>query len=144
MMKTIVYFSVFSVLIAYNLQAQMDSSETPVTAVYFYKVKWGYQDEFIHLYKKNHYPVMKAQVESGRLLKFEAYAPRFHGDGRQDWTFMTVLVFKNWRVMADDSEMKEIIKTLYPDHETFRREEQRRFEILEAHWDVPLRKILLD
>ena len=27
---------------------------------------------------------------------------------------------------------------LYPDQATFRNEEQRRFEILEAHWDVVL------
>jgi hypothetical protein len=27
---------------------------------------------------------------------------------------------------------------LYPDQATFLAEEQRRFELLEAHWDVPL------
>jgi hypothetical protein len=31
-----------------------------------------------------------------------------------------------------------VIKQLFPDQETFRKEEQRRFEILQAHWDVPL------
>lgn len=29
-------------------------------------------------------------------------------------------------------------KQLFPDQETYRREEQRRFEILLAHWDLPL------
>ena len=30
------------------------------------------------------------------------------------------------------------MKKLFPDQEKDKREEQRRFEILVAHWDVPL------
>ncbi|HLV01767.1 MAG TPA: hypothetical protein VKZ59_10910 [Acidobacteriota bacterium] len=110
-----------------------------VTVAYFYKVKWGYQEEFLNLYRKNHYPILKAQVDSGRLLEVQAFTPRFHGDGHAAWTFMAVLVFKNWEVMADSSEEQRLIQELFPDQEAFRREEQRRFELLEAHWDVPLR-----
>jgi len=32
---------------------------------------------------------------------------------------------------------------LYPDQETFKKEEQRRFEILLAHWDVPVSPVPL-
>ena len=35
----------------------------------------------------------------------------------------------------------EVVQKLYPDQATFRREEQRRFEILQAHWDVPLNAV---
>jgi hypothetical protein len=37
-----------------------------------------------------------------------------------------------------------IKKELFPDQETFKREEQRRFEILLAHWDVPIEDVELD
>jgi hypothetical protein len=30
---------------------------------------------------------------------------------------------------------------LYPDRARFDKEEQRRFEILDAHWDVPLNEL---
>jgi hypothetical protein len=40
--------------------------------------------------------------------------------------------------MGGPSGEEAIAKRLYPDQETFRKEEQRRFEILDAHWDVPL------
>ena len=30
---------------------------------------------------------------------------------------------------------------MYPDRAKFDREEQRRFEILAAHWDVPLNRV---
>jgi hypothetical protein len=32
-----------------------------------------------------------------------------------------------------------IVKQLYPDQETYKKEEQRRFEILDAHWICPSR-----
>jgi hypothetical protein len=119
-------------------------TDSPVIVAYYYKTKWGYQDEFIELFRKNHYPILKAQVDSGRLLKFEAYEPRFHGDGRSDWTFATVLTFKNWQAFGDNSGQAELIKQMFPDQEAYKKEEQRRFEILEAHWDVPLKPILME
>ena len=115
--------------------------DAPVTAEYYYKVKWGYQEEFIELFRKNHYPVLMEQVKSGRLLQFQAFEPRFHGEGRSDWTFMTVLVLKNWQAFGDGSGTAEIIQRLYPDQAVYKREEQRRFEILDAHWDVPLKPV---
>jgi len=35
-------------------------------------------------------------------------------------------------------------KQLWPDQETYLREEQRRFEILDAHWDLPIKTVDLD
>mgnify|MGYP003390749922 CR=1 FL=1 len=41
----------------------------------------------------------------------------------------------------DDSDIK---RRLYPDQETSLAEERRRFERLEAHWDVPLVELSLE
>jgi hypothetical protein len=30
---------------------------------------------------------------------------------------------------------------MYPDQETFQKEEQRRFEILDGHWDLPVKPV---
>ncbi len=140
MRKVIVLFFIVWLTLSFTAQAQEASKEEPVTAAYFYKVKWGYQNEFLELYKRNHYPVLEAMVKSGRLVEVQTWTPRFHGDGRSDWTFMSVLIFTSWEAMANNSEEQKIIKDLFPDQERFQREEQRRFEILEAHWDVPLRE----
>ncbi len=140
MRKVIVLSFIVWLTLSFTAQAQEASKEEPVTVAYFYKVKWGYQNEFLELYKRNHYPVLEAMVKSGRLVEVQTWTPRFHGDGRSDWTFMSVLVFTSWEAMADNSEEQKIIKDLFSDEERFQREEQRRFEILEAHWDVPLRE----
>jgi len=112
------------------------------TTWYFYTVKWGYQDEFLDLFQRNHYPYLKAKEKAGMFSSVRTYVPEFHGDGRGDWTFAVELVVPpNAPATPTDDE---IIGRLYPDRAKFGREEQRRFEILEAHWDVPLNRIDLD
>jgi hypothetical protein len=111
----------------------------PATAAYYYRVRWGFQQEFERLFFKNHYPVLKEQMgPNGRIRAVNVYRPTFHGDGRADWTFLVTITFASWSAMGGPSPDEAIAKRLYPDQETFRKEEQRRFEILDAHWDVPL------
>lgn len=125
-------------LAAQAVAGQPAAGEAPFTVDYYYAVRWGQADEFIRLFKKNHYPVLKKQVETGRLLSVSAIRPRYHAteDGR--WDYRVTLVFRSVAAAHDNSAEEAIIKQLYPDQETFRREEQRRFEILQGHWDVPL------
>jgi hypothetical protein len=115
------------------------AEEKPVTVQYFYRVRWGFQQEFERLFFKNHYPVLKEQMgPSGRIRSVEVSRPTFHGEGRADWTFLVVITFSSWEALGAPSPDEAIARRLYPDQETFKREEQRRFEILDAHWDVPL------
>jgi len=113
--------------------------EKPVSAAYYYKVRWGFQQEFERLFFKNHYPVLTEQMgANGRIRSVSVYRPTYHGDGRADWTFLVVITFSSWSAMGGPSPDEAIAKRLYPDQDSFRKEEQRRFEILDAHWDVPL------
>jgi hypothetical protein len=41
-------------------------------------------------------------------------------------------------VTNDGFDAQPLIKQLFPDQETFKKEEQRRFEILAGHWDAPV------
>jgi hypothetical protein len=134
---------VLSGLIALRAQAPAGQSSSRIekTAWYFYRVKWGYQDEFVTLFRKNHYPVLREGMKTGRITAVRTFVPSYHGDGRADWTFAVAITFRDAAAMVGPSGEAEIVKKLYPDQTTFRREEQRRFEILDAHWDVPLNEV---
>jgi hypothetical protein len=118
------------------------SQPRPVTIAYFYRVKWGSHDEFWELFARNHYPILADQLLSGRLLEVRAYGPRFHGDGRADWTYLVTITFRDWAAVETHSEA-EIAARLFPDLDRHREEERRRFELLEGHWDIPLEERLL-
>jgi hypothetical protein len=119
-------------------------TEKPFVIEYYYKTKWGHADEFITLFRKNHYPVLKKELEMGRMLKVSAVAPVYHTteDGR--WDYRVTIVYKNAAVAHDGYDSAPLLKELFPDQETYKKEEQRRFEILEAHWDLPIKDVDLD
>src|SRR6187402_29525 len=85
------------------------ADEEPFVADYYYKAKWGYADEFIALFKKNHFPVLKKQMETGRILSVTAAKPRYHAteDGR--WDYRVTIVFKNATVANDPTGEEAII-----------------------------------
>jgi len=115
--------------------------DKPFVTEYYYKAKWGHADEFITLFKKNHYPVLKKEMELGRILEVRAVQPRFHAteDGR--WDYRVTIVFKNAAIANDDFDSAAIQKQLFPDQDTYKREERRRFEILDGHWDLPIKDV---
>jgi hypothetical protein len=129
-----------------NAPAQTPAKPTPTatasaarTTWFFYKVKWGSQDEFLDLFQRNHYPVLKARLDAGHYASIRTFTPTYHGDGRADWTFAVELVERAGSTGVPTEQ--DIVRKLYPDQAKFRKEEQRRFELLEAHWDVPLTQV---
>ncbi len=115
-----------------------ETQDKPYVVEYYYKTKWGHADEFVRLYKKNHEPILKKQMEMGRILKLSLVRPRLHGteDGR--WDFRVTIVWKNIQMTDDGFDEHKLASEMFPDQETFRKEEQTRFEILAGHWDLPV------
>jgi hypothetical protein len=124
--------------------AAREAKEQPFVVEYYYKTKWGHAEEFLTLFKKNHYPVLKKEMELGRILKVSMTAPRYHTteDGR--WDYRVTIVFKSAAIESDNFDSASLIKQLYPDQDTYKKEEQRRFEILDAHWDLPIKDVAFD
>ena len=114
----------------------------PYAMEYYYKVQWGHQQEFLNLFLKNHYPLLMKEAESGRILSVKIEQPANHTteDGR--WDYRVTIRFKNSTVATTANPDEErFIKQLWPDQKTYEREEQRRFEILLGHWDLPVTDI---
>jgi hypothetical protein len=139
-------FTLLLFVFAGNLPAQgappQMAANRPYTMEYYYKVQWGHQQEFLQLFLKNHYPLLQKNVELGRMLSVKIEQPANHGteDGR--WDYRVTIRFKNSTVATTaNPEEEHLIKQLWPDQQTYQREEQRRFEILLAHWDLPVSDI---
>ena len=115
------------------------SPNQPYTMEYYYKVQWGHQQEFLQLFLKNHYPLLTDLVEGGRALSVKIETPANHMTEDARWDYRVTIKFKNSTVATTANPDEEsLIKQLWPDQETYKREEQRRFEILLAHWDLPV------
>ncbi len=121
-----------------------EAKEQPYVIEYYYKAKWGHADEFLALFKKNHYPVLKKEMELGRMLKVTMAKPRYHASEDGRWDFRVTIVYKNAAIANDNFDSAALIKQLFPDQDTYKKEEQRRFEILDSHTDVPIKDVDLE
>jgi hypothetical protein len=142
--------AVFAVLLSSALAAPVMAqgappqagADQPYAIEYYYKVQWGHQQEFFDLFRKNHYPLLMKIASTGRILSVKIEAPAYHTteDGR--WDYRVTIRYKNSTAATTSNPDEEaLIKQLWPDQQTYKREEQRRFEILAAHWDLPVTDI---
>jgi len=114
--------------------------ETPEEYVveFYYKVKWGHFGEFFDLYRKNHYPILKRLQDLGRITRMEAVFPMNHAGEANRWDMRFTIVYLDVVTAHEDFDTSTIIAELYPDKATFEIEEQRRFELLIEHMDIPV------
>jgi hypothetical protein len=141
-----VFFSAFFVAASASLFAQGSPPQSgagqPYTIEYYYKVQWGHQQEFLQLFLKNHYPLLKKIEATGRIVAVKIESPAYHTteDGR--WDYRVTIRYKDSTVATTaNPEEEAFIKQLWPDQDTYKREEQRRSEILSGHWDLPVTEI---
>jgi hypothetical protein len=109
----------------------------PFAVEYYYKVKWGSFDEFLALYMKNHYPILKKLQQDGHILSMSATYPFNHASESARWDMRFTIVYRDVVAAHADTD-PAVVAALYPDQATFKKEEQRRFELLLEHTDIPI------
>jgi len=137
---------VFAVAVAVPAKAQgappQGGADQPYTMEYYYKCQWGHQAEFLQLFLKNHYPLLKKVQATGKMLSVKVESPANHTSEELRWDYRVTIVYKNSTVATTANPDEEaFIKQLWPDQETYKKEEQRRFEILLGHIDLPVTDI---
>jgi hypothetical protein len=83
-------------------------------------------------------PSSTARRSFGYALSYTVYRPGFHTGEDTRWEYRIVITFKN---LASFGHHREVTKQLFPDQATLNREENRRWELTEAHYDLPIRII---
>ena len=141
MPKSFIRISLIAIFVAAAMYVSGQDKSSYFTIENYYKVKWGYADEFIDLWKANHYPLLKKAVEKGDIISVEAEKPKLHSGEDTRFDFKVTIVFKTEKLAFDPNLTRQYEKQLYPDPAKLKKDEQHRFELLIAHWDVMIEKI---
>ncbi len=103
----------------------------------FYAIKGGYEDEWLALYMKWHYPLMEYALEHGTLLEHKLLVPDGHGIDAQ-WTFAASFLYpaaQNRKPAPLDRA--GLIQELFGDQmDEYVAGEKRRWELTLSHWDT--------
>ena len=110
-------------------------ADKPYIVEWVYRVKWGYKEEFFDLFKKYQVAVLAREKQLGYVIDYAIYSPSLHTSEDTRWDYRVIITYKN-EESAEHS--KEITAQLFPDENVRRKEEQRRWEITEQHWDLPI------
>src|ERR1700756_4366443 len=89
------------------------SADQPYTMEYYYKLQWGHQQEFLQLFLKNHYPLLKRDVERGRAISVKIETPANHMTEDARWDYRVTIKFKNSAIATsanpdEESLLKEL------------------------------------
>jgi len=93
---------------------------------------------FWQIFKKYQIPVLNRQKELGYVISYTVYRPGYHTGEDTRWEYRIVIAYKN---LASSRYGREVTKQLFPDQATLNREDNRRWELTEAHYDLPIRII---
>jgi hypothetical protein len=121
-----------------SVNPSASASEKPFLVEWVYKVKWGHDGEFWQIFKKYQIPVLNRQKELGYVISYTVYRPNYHTGEDTRWEYRIVVAYKN---LASSRYGREVTKQLFPDQATLNREDNRRWELTEAHYDLPIRII---
>jgi hypothetical protein len=135
---------------AQNVGATSPASTPPATGFVvesYYRIRWGSEEEFMTLFRKNHMPFIRRQLEKGILLDVRLDAPREHMNEEGRWDLRMTLVYRDAATAyrtdnITEADYNAIVKDDAAET-IFKREERRRFELLVAHWDLNVRPLEL-
>ena len=140
-LKILFRFLVVALLLTVTIAVKAQASKDYFTVENYYKVKWGFAEEFINLWKVNHYPLLKKAIEKGDIISVDAEKPKLHSGEDTRWDFKVIIVFKDAKTAFDVDLTTPYKKQLYPDLGKLAKDVQHRFELLIAHWDVMAEKV---
>lgn len=128
-----------SVLALVSCWARSDTggvAEQPYTVEYYYRIKWGYKDEWLELYKRSHWPIMVEEMKQGYVLGIEVSEPQNYLPDPYRWDLRVSITYKNASMRYSDRNRAQHLAQLFPDRTKQLRDENRRKELLDALWEV--------
>ncbi len=130
----------FAVLLVTTAGAQGNNGRGKCTqsfGISFYLVKGGFEDEWLDLYMKWHYPLMEYALEHGTTLEHKLMVPDGHAQEPQ-WTFAATFLFPAPQENASAPLGRAaLIQELFGDRmDEYVAGEKRRWELTLKHWDT--------
>jgi hypothetical protein len=133
--------TLFLLAMSYGLASRTAFAQSPQNPPYIvewvYKVRLGHEDEFWQIFRKYQIATLNKEKEQGSVLKYEVFRPGLHTSGDHRWSYRIVIYYKD---STSSSRAAAIEKELFPDQAAMKREETRRWDLTEDHWDLPIRQ----
>jgi hypothetical protein len=113
-------------------------AEAPPIVEWVYTTQWGYFDEWYAIFRKYQIAILDQEKKEGLVTKYIVQKGGGHVGESERWDLRVLIYYKD---AAARTKARGIAKTLFPDQETFHKEEQQRWRLTLVHWDRPLTEL---
>jgi len=110
----------------------------PYQVEWVYRVRYGFQDEWWRLFQKYQIAELDEEQRRGYVRSYTVVRPGLHTSEDARWDYRIVIDYEGYGGSTHEGEVE---KALFPDSETRRKEEDRRWELTTNHWDLPIHQI---
>jgi hypothetical protein len=125
--------------------APTGQGDRPYTVEYYYRIKWGYKDEWMQLYKRSHWPIMVLEMKQGHILDIKVHEPHNYAPESHRWDLRVSITYKSALERYDTSERREKnLAQLFPNRAQQHQDENRRRELLEELWEHAIKPTSTD
>lgn len=114
------------------------ASAQPYQVEWVYRVRYGSQDEWWRLFQKYQIAELDEEQRRGYIRSYAVVRAGLHTSEDARWDYRIVIDYNRYEGSTHEGEVE---KALFPDGETRRREENRRWELTLNHWDLPIHEI---
>lgn len=114
------------------------ASPKPFVEEWVYRVKYGYQDEWWRLFQKYQIAALDEEQRRGYVKSYRVIRPGAHTSEDARWDYRIEITYNGQDGATHEGE---VIKALFSDSATQRREENRRWELTTNHWDLAIHDI---
>ncbi len=116
----------------------------PEVHVDYYKLPPGRQDEWLALYKKYHYPIVRYLVEHGQMTSETIYTRAVH-ELSPSWDVSIVIVIPPaGQRKKSEFTRAQLIRKLYPDLDDYVQGERKRWALTLEQWNESWVEIDID
>ena len=103
-----------------------------------YRVRYGHIDEWWDIFRKYQVALLDREKALGFVVDYRIYHPQLHTDENARWDYRVEIVYRDFEGSLHEDELTD---QMFPDKATLKREENRRWELTENHWDLPIYQV---
>jgi len=110
----------------------------PYQVEWVYRVRYGFEEEWWRIFQTYQIAALDEEKRRGYVRDYAVYRPGLHVSEDARWDYRIVITYNGYDGSTHEGEVE---KALFPDAAARRHDEDRRWELTENHWDLPIHAI---
>lgn len=141
MKLTLIFVAALAALVPAAAPAQRNApADAPFVLEHSYWLQRGETERFVALFTKNKLPLLRRELQEGRILWMRISRPRLSSNAATQPDLRLTIAWRNPAVAWDDVDPSRFVPSMFRDEKQWRAEEAERERLVISRADVPVQE----